>query len=95
MRRLAVALAALMASVPASAQSGYFGPRGAAPMKHGHPDRIFMGRSVASPAYAGGWGYNNYAYGPNCLRYGFPPNCAYWELPDWNGGMEIRNPGGG
>ena len=47
------------------------------------------------PAYAGGWGYNHYAYGPNCLRYGYPPNCPYWELPDWNGGMEIRNPGGG
>jgi hypothetical protein len=102
MRRIAVALAAfaLMASVPVSAQSGYLGPRGAAPdgCKHvpGHPDcrpdRTYYGRSVA---ISGEWGYNHYAYGPNCLRYGYPPNCAYWELPDWNGGMEIRNPGGG
>jgi hypothetical protein len=69
-----------------------------------HPGRPYMyqGRSVAisqprggRPADAGGWGYNHYTYGPNCLRYGYPPNCPYWELPDWNGGMEIKNPGGG
>jgi hypothetical protein len=67
-----------------------------------HPHRTYYGRSVAMsappggrPAYAGGWGYPHYGYGYNCLRYGYPPNCAYYELPDWNGGMEIRNPGGG
>jgi hypothetical protein len=61
---------------------------------------MYYGRSAAipaggQPAYPREWGYNHYAYAPNCLRYGYPPNCAYWELPDWNGGMEIRNPGGG
>jgi hypothetical protein len=59
--------------------------------------QVYYGRSVAiaasragHPAYA-----NHYTYGPDCLRHGYPPNCAYWELPDWNGGTEIRNPGGG
>ena len=77
-------VAALVASVPALAFSG-----------HAYHDGT--SRSGGRPSYAGGSGYDHYAYGPNCLRYGYPPtnNCAYWELPDWNGGIEIRNPGGG
>jgi hypothetical protein len=87
MHRIAVTFLtlALMAPVPASAQH-----------------RTYSGRSVvmspspgARPAYVGGWGYNQFTYGASCVHYGYPPNCAYWELPDWNGGMEIRNPGGG
>ena len=110
MRRIALAFVTLtlMAPVPASAQHKYFRPKRAVPMLDGcnqspgypncHADRTYTGRSVAisaRPAFPGPWGYDHYAYGPNCLRYGYPPNCAYWELPDWNGGMEIRNPGGG
>jgi hypothetical protein len=90
MRAIVVIIFSLIAAAPAAAQYPDLRPRGAVP---------HHGRSVAittrPPAYAGGWGYNHYAYGPNCLYYGYPPNCAYWELPDWNGGMEIRNPGGG
>jgi hypothetical protein len=110
MRAIALIILSLMVAAPAAAQYPDLRPRGAVPdgCKHKsghpdcHPDRTYNGRSVASsarhsgrPAYAGDWGYNHYAYGPNCLRYGYPPNCAYWELPDWNGPMEIRNPGGG
>jgi hypothetical protein len=83
MRYAALIVFSMMAATPASAQV-YYG-RSAA----------IAAPSVWQPAYAGEWGYNHYAYGPACLRYGYPPNCAYWELPDWNGGMEIRNPGGG
>jgi hypothetical protein len=81
MRTAAIIVFSLMAAAPASAQM-YYGRSAAIP-------------TGAQPAYPREWGYNHYAYGPNCLRYGYPPNCAYWELPDWNGGMEIRNPGGG
>lgn len=63
------------------------------------PKRVYMGRSVVilpnAGAYAAGLGYNYYPHGADCLRFGYPPNCAYYELPTWNGPMEIRNPGGG
>ncbi len=106
----ALAALGLMASVPVSAQDGYLRLAGAEGYGCKHklgqpdcrPDRMYSGRSVAVPAHLAGQtaypvarGYNNFAYGQSCLRYGYPPNCAYWELPDWNGGMEIRNPGGG
>jgi hypothetical protein len=81
MRTAAIIVFSLMAAAPASAQM-YYGRSAAIP-------------AGGQPAYTREWGYNHYAYAPNCLRYGYPPNCAYWELPDWNGGMEIRNPGGG
>ncbi len=83
MRVITLVILSLMAAAPASAQM-YYGRSVAIPAGHD-----------GQPAFAGAWGYNHYAYGPSCLRYGYPPNCAYWELPDWNGGMEIRNPGGG
>jgi hypothetical protein len=87
MRVIALIIFTLMSAVPALAQV-YHGRSAAIPADHG-------ARPAYAPAYAWGWGYNRFTYGPNCLRYGYPPNCAYWELPDWNGGMEIRNPGGG
>jgi hypothetical protein len=107
MRVIALIIFSLLVATPVSAQYANLRPRGAVPRLDGcnqmsgypdcHPARMYYGRSVViparrgrPPAYA-----NHYAYGPNCLRYGYPPNCAYWELPDWNGPMEIRNPGGG
>jgi len=41
---------------------------------------------------AGDGGYNHFSHAANCARFGYPPNCAYQELPDWNGGFEVRNP---
>ena len=41
-----------------------------------------------------GRGYPYYSHRYSCRYYGFGDNCPYYELPDWNGPMEIRNPGG-
>jgi hypothetical protein len=78
----AAALGILLTSAgPAAAN---LGPRGAV------PDAQHGGR----PAYGGGRDYPHYGYGYSCLYYGYATNCPYYELPNWNGGTEVRNPGG-
>lgn len=55
-------------------------------------------RSVArhggQPPYAREWDYPHYSHGSSCLYFGYAANCPYYELPNWNGGTEVRNPGG-
>jgi hypothetical protein len=54
----------------------------------------WRGGWAGRPAFAGGRGNPDYGYGYNCRNYGYGCNCPYYDLPDWNGPMEIRNPGG-
>ena len=88
MRYIALIVLGLMTAAPASAQYAAFSGRA----YHGG---TFAG--VAPPPTAVyGYGYNclNDRYGYICSKYGYGCNCPYYQLPDWNGPMEIRNPGG-
>jgi hypothetical protein len=58
------------------------------------PAAAFRGQAYHGGMFVAKRGNPDYGYGYNCRnnRYGY--NCPYYELPDWNGPMEIRNPGG-
>ena len=108
--RAAVALAAaLVASEPAEAfrgrayNGGTFAGRSVG-YHHGWHGRHWRygwrggGAGIAGAGVGGqptlGRGYPYYSHRYSCRYYGFGDNCPYYELPDWNGPMEIRNPGG-
>jgi hypothetical protein len=88
MRYIALIVLGLMTAAPASAQYAAVTPVGAIPLP-------FV-EVVPAPAAVYGYGYNwrNDRYGYSCSKYGYGWNCPYYDLPDWNGPMEIRNPGG-
>jgi len=62
--------------------------------KSGPREARSVARYGGQPPYAGEWDYPHYGHGSSCLYYGYAANCPYYELPNWNGGTEIRNPGG-
>jgi hypothetical protein len=89
MRFIALIVFSLMTIAPASAQYANLRPRGAVHMLDGCNG---MSGYCCNDRY--GYNCHKYGYGYSCRKYGYGCNCAYYQLPDWNGAMEIRNPGG-
>jgi hypothetical protein len=82
--RVLIAAVALVASDPAAASSG-----------RAYHGGTFVGVAPGPAAdYGNAYNCRNDRYGYNCRKYGYGCNCPYYQLPDWNGPMEIRNPGG-
>ncbi|HUI19993.1 MAG TPA: hypothetical protein VLZ74_02985 [Methylocella sp.] len=53
-----------------------------------------VGGGAGSQPLPGSGATPHYSYGYHCRNYGFGYNCPYYELPDWNGTTEVKNPGG-
>jgi len=103
----AVALAALAASEPAAAfrgrahHRGTFAGRSIGYHHHGshrghwrYGGKDGVGGGAGSQPLPGSGATPHYSYGYHCRNYGFGYNCPYYELPDWNGTTEVKNPGG-
>lgn len=67
---------------------------GSAGSKSGPREARLDARHGGQPRYAGERDYPHYSHGSSCLYYRYAPNCPYYELPNWNGGTVIMNPGG-